>query len=825
MTAPESCKAFPGRFFSPQIKHAGRLFLRNSFDERLIITNFRSHFLSNTHQTSIMTRPLLGLFALLFSASLWAQAPCNLTNSSGCDCADGSNDCDLLPDLKIAQILLESASANPESPGELGVSVSSPNVGHGPLRIIATDFFVCGTDTINSPGGYSGTCPDGSDPRQLIKQRIYHKHPDGSMSFYDRWAGSMTYHASHGHMHVDDWGIYSLRNEVPGTDPRTWPIVAEGSKLGFCLMDYGSCNYYNGHCVDNDGNVLTTNAPNYGLGGGSYSCGLSNQGISAGYTDIYYYYLDGMQIPIPASVCNGTYKLVVELDPYDYFLEEDEDNNVNVATITLTQQGGGSLSIVADGPTSFCEGNSVTLSVDAPATSYLWSTGATTPSITVTETSSISVTATTSCGLQTAPTVNVVVANASAPVGNDGTTCGPGTVELSATGDGVLRWYANASGGSILGTGPNYTTPVLSSSTTYYVESQSVVSGPINKVGPVNHTGSSAFNGNTINSHLIFDALDAFILQSVKVYTDTPGQRRIELRNSSGTVLQSLLVNIPSGESRVTLNFNVPVGTNLQLGTSSSTNTSSFGFVSPQLRRTSGGLSFPYIVSDLVRIHDTPYGTSYYYYFYDWEVKQPDQTCVSARTPVQAIVDNSGGCGGTCATPSSTSVSGITATTAVVSWTSAGSDVDGYQVQGRKFGTANFRSTQVTGLSYNVNNLKAATAYEWYVRARCSDGSLTSFTPLDAFITSSSRLDAEQPGAITLIPNPTEGAFSVQVEGFRGSGMLRVESLLGQTLWSERVQVDGQASIQIHTDLAPGVYLVRLNNDHQEAVQRLIVSR
>jgi len=283
-----------------------------------------------------MTRTLLAAAGLLWSASLLAQSPCNLTNASGCDCLDGSNNCDLLPDLTIAQVLLNDPGSNPESVGELGVSVSSPNIGHGPLRIIATDYFVCGTDTILSPGGYSGTCPDGSDPRQLIKQRIYHKNPDGSMTFYDRWAGSMTYHVSHGHMHVDDWGKYSLRNEVPGTDPTTWPIVAEGAKLGFCLMDYGSCAYYNGHCVNQEGSVLTTNAPNYGLGGGSYSCGLTNQGISAGYTDIYYYYLDGMQIPIPASVCNGTYKLVVVLDPYDYFLEEDESNNVKVATVTLT---------------------------------------------------------------------------------------------------------------------------------------------------------------------------------------------------------------------------------------------------------------------------------------------------------------------------------------------------------------------------------------------------------------------------------------------------------------------------------------------------------
>ena len=769
-----------------------------------------------------MTRHLLTSLAIAISTSLFAQAPCNLTNSSGCDCLDGSNDCDLLPDMTVAQILLESAANNPETPGELGVSVSSPNIGHGPLRIVATDFYVCGGDTTESAGGYVGNCPDGSAPRQLIKQRIYHKNPDGSMTYYDRWAGSMTYHISHGHMHVDDWGKYSLRNEIPGTDPLTWPIVAEGAKLGFCLMDFGSCSYYNGHCVDNSGHVYTTDAPNYGLGGGSYSCGLTNQGISAGYTDIYYYYLDGMQIPIPASVCNGTYKLVVDLDPYDYFLEEDETNNVKVADITLTQQGGGSISIVADGPTSFCEGNTVTLSIDAPASSYSWSNGATTPTITVSNTASISCSATTTCGLQTTPTVNVSVASAPSPAGVDGTSCGPGTVDLSATGSGTLRWYDAPAGGIALSTGPSYTTPSLAASATYYVESETGSIGATSYLGAVNHTGTSQYNGATINSHLIFNALEEFTLKSVKVYTDLAGTRRIELRNSAGTVLQSADVNIPAGESRVTLNFSVPIGNNLQLGTNNGVNTTSFGNISPELRRSSTGVSMPYTLADVASIFDTPYGVSYYYYFYDWEIQQAGSICYSVRTPVQAIIDNSPSCGN-CSTPSSTSVSAITASSATVAWTSAGTNVVGYQVQGRKAGTTNFRSTQTTGLSYNVNSLQPSTGYQWYVRAKCTDGSITGFTPLDNFTTLSARLESPELPSMELSPNPTTGEFTVQIEHVDGQGQLSIQNLLGETLWTNTISGQGTTTVLVNANLSPGMYLVHLRTDHSDAVQRLVV--
>lgn len=284
-----------------------------------------------------MKHCLFFLFVFLASISLHAQ-PCNLTDASGCDCRDGSNDCDLLPDIKISRDLLADPSANPESPGLLRVSVSTPNVGHGPLETRGTDYFVCGTDTVFSPGGYTGLCPDGSEPKQIIQQRIYHKNPDGSMGYYDRDAGTMTYHQSHGHMHVDNWGFYTIREEVVGMDPLDWPIVGTGSKLGFCLLDLSNCVSSYGHCRDDADNILTSDAPNYGLGGGTYGCSNVVQGISAGYVDIYSYALTGMQVVIPPGTCNGDYMIVVHVDPDNNFIEENDANNVMVVPITLTEQ-------------------------------------------------------------------------------------------------------------------------------------------------------------------------------------------------------------------------------------------------------------------------------------------------------------------------------------------------------------------------------------------------------------------------------------------------------------------------------------------------------
>jgi len=326
--------------------------------------------------------------------------PCTGSNASGCYCSDSlDTDCDLLPDIKIARaplmvqgsngVIEYSQSGNGANDGRLRISVSTPNIGLGPLEIQAQNIFVCGTDTF--PGPAPAQCPDLSSPHQLIRQRVYHKN-GAVMTTYDRDAGAMTYHASHGHMHVDNWGEFSLRKSNGNPDPLTWPIYGNGAKLAFCLMDYGTCSTYNGHCVSDSGAVLTNgDFPNHGLGGGAYTCSNVMQGISSGYTDIYYQSLDGMWIDIPPGVCNGDYYIVASIDPENFFLESNENNNVMAVPFTLTKQGGIIPTITATGPTQFCPGGSVTLS-SSIAGDYLWSNGATTQSIVVSDTGSYTVT-------------------------------------------------------------------------------------------------------------------------------------------------------------------------------------------------------------------------------------------------------------------------------------------------------------------------------------------------------------------------------------------------------------------------------------------------
>ena len=397
------------------------------------------------NQTQYMKKQLLTWITLILLPFL-GYTQCSTTNATSCACKNGTTNCDLLPDIHVARPPLNvyGSSGHVEYPqvcnppcsgndGRLRVSVSTPNTGFGPLEVRTTPTAICGTDTLYGVAS-NFTCPNGQPLRQIINQRVYHK-TGNTMSSYDRFAGSMTYHPSHGHMHVDDWGIYTLRSATADPNPLNWPVIGTGSKLAFCLMDYGSCSTYNGHCTDSAGNtMLNGNFPNYGLGGGNYGCSPTVQGISSGYTDIYYQSLDGMWINLPAGLCNGTYWMVIQLDPYNYFLESDENNNVMAVQVNLTQQGGSTPVVTASGTTSFCAGGSVSLTATSGG-SYLWSNGATAQSITATQSGSYSVTVSngTSCSSTSAATVVTVSQIPVTASASNNSICAGDVIQLSST--------------------------------------------------------------------------------------------------------------------------------------------------------------------------------------------------------------------------------------------------------------------------------------------------------------------------------------------------------------------------------------------------------
>lgn len=599
-----------------------------------------------------MKKSLLTLTFVILS--IIANAQCTTNNATGCQCkTPGQTDCDLLPDIQLGhppfydydvnfgvKEYSQSGNADTADDGKLYVTVSTPNTGHGPLELYTVDTFVCNTDTFY--GTAPSICPDLiTYPKIFMNQRIYHKSGN-TMTSWSRFAGTMTYHPGHNHMHVDNWGNYTLRTrDTLEPNPLNWPLLGIGTKLAFCVEDYGTCPGYPGHCLDTSGTVPLNNSsdfPNYGLGGGGYSCSAVTQGISSGYVDIYWTTLPGMYVELPPGLCNGDYYIVCEVDPNHNFLEENETNNSYAAPIRLTKQllnpAMEALGVnIANSKTVLCQGESVSLAVQMnfPNASYHWSNGDTTQFTTVNSSGVYTVDITNQCGTGPSLPVTITVYNQpSSPVGIDDTIPVPGVASLFAASPYPVKWFDQASGGALVGTGNSFTTPFLNTTAFYYAEAEETHAGTAFTSGLADSvSGGQGSYSSSFNS-LIFNCYNRFTLHAVTVYSATNNNALvIQLLDSNSNVLNSVTVSVTTGTNIVVLDFPITPGIGLQL-----TRTSGSLF-----RNNPGtNVGYPFTVPNFCSITGSTQGSGYYYFFYNWDIRLPDNTCSSARTPVEAHI-------------------------------------------------------------------------------------------------------------------------------------------------------------------------------------------
>jgi hypothetical protein len=236
------------------------------------------------------------------------------------------------------------------------------------------------------------------------------------------------------------------------------------------------------------------------------------------------------------------------------------------STMPATRCGAGSATIQA----TASAGNTIWYSVPTGGTPIATTNSYTTPSISSTTTYYVEA----STGSCTSPRTPVVVTINSVPTVTSTTPasrCDNGSVTLEATtSSGTLNWYDAPTGGTLVGTGTSFTTPSISTSTNYYVESS-------------NGTCSSTRT-----------AVLATVNATPSITSTTPSQIC-----DSGTVTLNATANVG------TLNwYNVATGGSI-LGTGSS-------FTTPSINAT----------------------TTFY-------VEAVNASCISVRVPVIAIVNTS----------------------------------------------------------------------------------------------------------------------------------------------------------------------------------------
>lgn len=110
----------------------------------------------------------------------------------------------------------------------------------------------------------------------------------------------------HGHYHFRSFALYRLLDQ-------TGAVVRTGRKIGFCLMDITR--------------ISSTANPS-----ARYTC--SNQGIQAGWADVYSSQLSGQWIDI-TGVTAGQYVLEITMDPMNAIDESDETNNTIRSNVTI----------------------------------------------------------------------------------------------------------------------------------------------------------------------------------------------------------------------------------------------------------------------------------------------------------------------------------------------------------------------------------------------------------------------------------------------------------------------------------------------------------
>jgi alpha-tubulin suppressor-like RCC1 family protein len=191
------------------------------------------------------------------------------------------------------------------------------------------------------------------------------------------------------------------------------------------------------------------------------------------------------------------------------------------------------------------------------------------------------------CGYCPPDSDDVIVSTSSPVIAHNAFFCpNPcGSTILSVTGPGGTNydWYSAQYGGTLLSGAPSdtYTTPCITTSTTYWVQDNSVQrcnAGYNYNTAPLS-SSASANASNTV-TRMVFDVLTSFTLDTVTVAynkinfgagvcaggaSSTSSLFSIVVKNSGGTTLATVSPNVPCGSGIAVVD--IPIGYTFAVGT------------------------------------------------------------------------------------------------------------------------------------------------------------------------------------------------------------------------------------------------------------------
>lgn len=400
------------------------------------------------------------------------------------------------------------------------------------------------------------------------------------------------------------------------------------------------------------------------------------------------------------------------------------------------------------------------------------------------------------CGTDSVVQTSYIVINTpTAPTTTGAGTCNsPASLTLTASGSGTLKWYTQATGGTPIFTGTSFTTPSLSTATTYYVEN-AVAQSPSN-VGPVNNSfGTGGQHNNTSTQYLTFDVYQNCTLSTALVNAGAAGNRTFTLWDSQGNLINNYTVNsIPAGSSTITLNIPLTPGSYRIGGTQMN------------LYRNNSGANYPYNLNGVLSITGSSAGSGFYYYLYNWSVTP--SPCTSPRIPVVAAV------GQPVVTYINSDYDTVCINTASPFTLTGGSPAGGtYSGPGV---TSGVFDPMAAGVGTHTLTYSYTNPYG------CSNS-----TTQTVYVDICNGISTPEAGLLaSIFPNPANDQFTIRVRTDAAQTLhLNVTSMTGQLVESqEQLLLSGDNQLRINSaGWSKGVYMISLRTEKGTLNSRIVI--
>lgn len=246
-------------------------------------------------------------------------------------------------------------------------------------------------------------------------------------------------------------------------------------------------------------------------------------------------------------------------------------------------------------------------------------------------------------GVLQAQCTDPIISSTSGP----GSVCSGETATLTATHDGEdVKWYDAETGGNEIATGDSFTTQAIFEDTSFWAESINTAPGSNNTTVNAARPAPNTFTQYSLNNAgcgLVIDVTEDFTLNSFEVYHDgAGGSTTIELRDSSGTLIDSHDFTLPAGDGTtanlITVDFNLEANETYEM----------FQTVDFKMVRELGAnlpnSYYPLDIEGVANItsailNGSP-GSQNYYFFYNWEITYGDEEICSSERVEEMVSVN-----------------------------------------------------------------------------------------------------------------------------------------------------------------------------------------